>query len=94
MDSATASLSTASLPGLLVNLGVVVGLTITMEAMWSFVNAIQVLNFLPLVNVNIPDNMTVLFDLLGFANMEIELVEVAFTDYMMNKKEIQSTPLN
>ena len=70
------------------------GLTITMEAMWSFVNAIQVLNFLPLVNVNIPDNMTVLFDLLGFANMEIELVEVAFTDYMMNKKEIQSTPLN
>lgn len=87
-------MSTATLSGLLINLGIVVGLTITMEAMWSFVNAIQLLNFLPLVNVNIPDNMTILFDLLGFANMEIELVEVAFTEYMMNSEEVQSTPLN
>ena len=78
-------MSTATLSGLMINLGIVIGLTITMEAMWSFVNAIQLLNFLPLVNVKIPDNMTILFDLLSFANMEIELVEVAFTEYMMNK---------
>ncbi len=46
------------------------------------------------MNVNIPDNMTILFDLLGFANMEIELVEVAFTDYMIDSTEIETTPLN
>lgn len=94
LTQATDSMSTATMSGLMINLGIVIGLTITMEAMWSFVNAIQLLNFLPLVNVKIPDNMTILFDLLSFANMEIELVEVAFTEYMMNAEEVESTPLN
>ena len=55
----------------------------TMEAMWSLLNAVQLLNFLPLMNVEVPENMNALFELLGFANMDIKLVEQAFTEYLI-----------
>ena len=55
----------------------------TMEAMWSLLNAVQLLNFLPLMNVQVPENMNALFELLGFANMDIKLVEQAFTEYLI-----------
>ena len=69
--------------GLLINLGVAMILGTTMEAMWSLLNAVQLLNFLPLMNVEVPENMNALFELLGFANMDIKLVEQAFTEYLI-----------
>ncbi len=66
----------------------------TMEALWSLLNAVQLLNFLPLISVDIPANMNALFELLGFANMDIKLVEDAFTTYMIEADELDQEPYN
>lgn len=86
--------STATMSGLLINLAVAMILGTTMEAMWSLLNAVQLLNFLPLINVDVPANMNALFELLGFANMDIQLVEEAFVNYMIEADELEQEPYN
>ena len=64
--------------GLLVNLGIALALGTTMESMWNLLHIIQLLNFLPLINVRVPPNMKLLFEILGFANMDVKLITMAF----------------
>ena len=65
-----------------------------MQTMWSLLNSVQLLNFLPLINVNVPPNMSALFELLGFANMDIRIIEQIFTNYVIDATNLKQEPYN
>ena len=65
----------------------------TLEAMWGLLHTLQLLNYLPLINVRVPPNMRGLFQVLGFANLDIKLVKSAFVNYFISKDSLDNTPL-
>ena len=66
----------------------------TMEAMWSLLHTIQLLNYLPLINVNIPINMNILYQVLGFANMDIKIIRGLFVDYLITEESLSEEPVS
>ena len=94
MEVTSKTFSTATMSGLMINLGISMLLGTTMESMWSLLHAVQLLNFLPLINVEVPINMRVLFEVLGFANMDVKVINGLFTDYMIESESLAEEPYN
>jgi len=43
----------------------------SMELMWSFLNVVQIMNYIPLINIKFPNTVTYLFSYLKIANTDI-----------------------
>lgn len=43
----------------------------SMELMWSFLNVIQIMNYIPLINIKFPNTVIYLFSYLKIANTDI-----------------------
>jgi hypothetical protein len=47
----------------------------SMELMWSFLNVVQIMNYIPLINIKFPNTVTYLFSYLKIANTDIQYFE-------------------
>lgn len=50
----------------------------SMELMWSFLNVVQIMNYIPLINIKFPNTVTYLFSYLKIANTDIQYFEAWF----------------
>ena len=75
---------------MLVTVGVNAILTLlssgSMELMWSFLNVVQVMNYIPILSLNIPNIVSMLFDYLKIANSDVTLFQQWFF-YLFNLRE-------
>ena len=79
----SAALSSSSIIGLGVNVGLSIFLGASLEAMWNLINAVQLLNLLPLVAVPIPDHMLEMYRLLSFVNGDLDILEELYALYLL-----------
>lgn len=75
MDSSTSLFSAASLKGFLINFLLFALVLFFSGLLWSLANFVQLLNFLPALNIFIPRNMRVLLSFLNIANLNIKFLE-------------------
>jgi hypothetical protein len=47
----------------------------SMELMWSFLNVVQIMNYISLINIKFPNTVTYLFSYLKIANTDIQYFE-------------------
>ena len=66
--------STSSYRGVIVDFSIFFSIVVFSGVLWSLGNTVQLMSFLPLVNVFVPYNFKQLFRILGFINMDIEIV--------------------
>lgn len=50
----------------------------SMELMWSFLNVVQIMNYIPLINIKFPNTVIYLFSYLKIANTDIQYFEAWF----------------
>ena len=60
--------------GVLITLLVLLCLRISFEMIWSLVNTLQLLSYLPLMIIYYPDHVKVMFKLLQFTNIDFKLL--------------------
>ena len=58
-----------------------------LDMTWQLINALQILNFIPLMSLKFPLAMAKLFSYLEYANMENQLLNDSFKSMFLNEKE-------
>ncbi len=71
MSSTSSTFSAGSWRGLIVNIVLFILIYFASGFLWSLTNFVQLINFLPGLNVAAPANVTKLFALLEIANLNI-----------------------
>ena len=77
--------------GMVISLLIAVGVNLlvsilssgSMEIMWSFLNVVQIMNYIPILSLNFPNILTLMFSYLKIANSDIALFEKGFR-YLFN----------
>lgn len=82
--------STSNIRGFAINSILFLIIAIFSGIMWNLTNVLQIIDLLPLVNVEIPYNMREMFSLLSFANIDIEIVKVFVQEVMMGSSQVNS----
>ena len=65
--------------GILFIFGILMICGISIELIWSLINTLQIITFLPLMIDYYPDHVKIMFEILEFVNMDIEYVSELFT---------------
>ena len=73
-SSAGSPLKYITMIGILVAMGALLLLGGTLELIWSLVNTLQLLSYLPLMVPNYPQHVQLMFELLGFTNLDIQFI--------------------
>ena len=58
----------------------------SLEILWAFLNIIQILDYIPILQLNLPLNLVSMFSYLSIANSNIDLIEQYFS-YIFNLNE-------
>ena len=89
LESSAASASAASgfmqyviLGGMACTFGLLLLLGGTLEMVWSLVNTLQIITFLPLMIPYYPEHVKIMFEILEFTNMDIEFISNMFTQFI------------
>ena len=76
--------------------GVISGFSLLMfigesfELIWSLVNTMQIISFLPLMISNYPEHVTILFEALQFLNMDFDILSNLFQRYFSIDSDISN----
>ena len=65
--------------GILMIFGILMVWGISIELIWSLINTLQIITFLPLMIEYYPDHVKIMFEILEFVNMDIEYLSGIFT---------------
>ena len=68
--------------GVAINVILVAVLGGSLETMWSLLNCLQIVSFFPLMTSYFPAHVQVMFNMLSFANMEIEIFSEIFVSVL------------
>ena len=50
--------------------------------LWSLINTLQLISFLPLMITFYPEHVKIMFEILGFVNMDIQVLSDLFKKYI------------
>lgn len=64
--------------GMFACFGLIMLLGGSLEMIWSLINTLQIISYLPLMISNYPKHVSVMFEILGFTNMDIEILSNMF----------------
>ncbi len=62
--------------------------------LWNLANVVQLIAFLPLLNVFLPYNVSQLFTILGFVNMDLSIAEDFLSNNLLHSSSLDNTPHN
>jgi hypothetical protein len=65
------------------NIGIAVFFGESMARLWSLLNLLQIISYLPLMTAFFPDHVQVMFSMLEFANMDIAIFSESFKTFIM-----------
>ena len=85
---------TSSYRGVIVDFSLFFFILIFSGVLWSLANTVQLMSFLPLVNVFMPYNLKKLFHIFGFINMDVQIIEATLQNYLFGTEKITSEPYN
>lgn len=64
------------------NVALVVFVGGSLEPMWALLNCLQLISYLPLMTSYFPEHVQIMFNLLGFANMDIQIFSDLFIKFL------------
>ena len=92
-SSASSPLKYIIMIGILLIIGGLLLIGSSLEFIWSLVNTLQLVSYLPLMVPNYPQHVQKMFELLGFTNLDIEFIS-NFVKNALNLNEISAPSLN
>lgn len=73
-SSASSPIKLITMIGILLIVGGLLVIGSSLELIWSLVNTLQLISYLPLMVPNYPQHVQIMFELLGFTNFDVEFV--------------------
>ena len=73
-SSASSLLKYITMIGILLIIGGLLLIGSSLEFIWSLINTLQLMSYLPLMVPNYPQHVQKMFELLGFTNLDIEII--------------------
>ena len=89
LESSAASAAAASgylqyiiLGGMMGTFGLIMILGGSLEMVWSLLNTLQLISYLPLIIPYYPDHVRIMFEILEFTNMDVGFISDLFTQFI------------